>query len=507
MTDLIYVYAILLSCLVLYLAVNIIRQYVSRTRCIRLKGCLPAPSLPQLDPVFGLDLVYSQIFLAHRIRSRNTYLKGLFATLGHTFQSKPYGHTELWTMSSQNIQSIYATHFESYGVGPLRHFVFEPLLGSGLMTTDGHAWKSSRAVINLLFSKAQVEEDLTNFDSHISRLLNLIPNDGRTLDLQPLFDRLALDSSSDMLFGESIMTLSPERQSADAQLFLDSYNYAQRGVGQRMMLPFYNIFTRDPKFWASCRACHAFIDRIVEKAMQQNATEDKECSVPENVKFNLASLLARNSHDQVQIRQELLNLFLPAHDAIAIPLTNIFFNLARKPTIYSKLRREILGLEGRNMTYKAIKSLSYLQAVINETLRLFPGAGTNERVALKDTILPTGGGPEGTAPVYVCKGDTVNVNFYCLQRDTDIWGEDAEDFKPERWETLKPKPWTHLPFAAGPRVCPASEQGLAMIKWTVVKILQRFAACENRDEVKEFEDLYRVVTVSKNGCKVGLIEE
>ena len=504
MARLIDVNTILLSCVALYLVAKTIRQYACRIRCIRLKGCLPAPSLAQLDPVFGLDLVFSQIFRAHRIQSRNRYLKELFATLGHTFQSRPYGHTELWTMSSQNIQSIYATHFESYGVGPLRHFVFEPLLGSGLMTTDGHAWKTSRAVINLLFSKAQVEEDLTNFESHISRLLDLIPNDGRTIDLQPLFDRLALDSSSDMLFGESVMTLSPERQSADAQLFLDSYNYAQRGVGQRMMLPFYNIFTRDPKFWASCRACHAFIDQIVQRAMQQNATQVKESLDPDNAKFNLASFLARNSNDQVQIREELLNLFLPAHDAIAIPLTNIFFNLARKPAIYSKLRQEILTLEDGKITYKVIKSLPYLQAVITETLRLFPGAGTNERVALKDTILPTGGGPEGTAPIYVCKGDTVHVNFYCLQRDINIWGEDAEEFKPERWEDLKPKPWTHLPFAAGPRVCPGSEQGLAMIKWTVVKMLQRFTTCENRDEVMEFEDLYRVVTVSKNGCKVGL---
>lgn len=224
----------------------------------------------------------------------------------------------------------------------------------------------------------------------------------------------------------------------------------------------------------------------------------------------MASCLARITANRVQIRQELLNLFLPAHDAIAIPLNNIFFNLARNPTVYSKLRQEILVALADScelLTYKAIKNLSYLQAVISETLRLFPGAGTNERVALRDTILPTGGGPDHTAPIYVRKGDTVNVNFYCLQRDRKIWGQDAEEFRPERWETLKPEPWTHLPFAAGPRVCPGSEQGLAMVKWTVVRFLQRFEKCENRDEVMEFEDLYRVVTVNKNGCKVGLVEE
>ena len=275
-------------------------------------------------------------------------------------------------------------------------------------------------MINPLFSKAQIEEDIASFDAHVSRLLDVLPHDGNMIDLQPFFDRLALDSFSELLFGESVMTLSPERQSADAQLFLDSCNYAQRGVGQRMMLPFYNIFTHDPKFWASCRTCHKSIDRIVERAVVQVATETKEGVGPENLKFYLASSLARNSNDRVQIRQELLSLFLPAHDAIAIPLTNIRFNLAREPAVFSKLRQKILTLKNSQLTYKAIKGLPYLQAVVSGTLRLFPGAGTNERVALKDTVLPTGGGPTGTVPIFVRMGDTINVKFYGLQRDKGI---------------------------------------------------------------------------------------
>lgn len=219
MNSLVSVAAVLLSCLIPYYTVSAIKNANSRFRFMRSRGCLPAPSLPQLDPLFGIDLVYSQLLKTHKIRSRNAHLKQLFAVHGHTFKSRPYGHTELWTMSGLNIQSIYATDFESYGVGPLRQFVFEPLLGSGLMTTDGQAWKHSRAMVNPIFKRAQVEKDLANFESHVSRLLDLIPKDGRTVDLQPLFDRLALDSSSEFLFGESVMTLSPEMQSTDAQNF------------------------------------------------------------------------------------------------------------------------------------------------------------------------------------------------------------------------------------------------------------------------------------------------
>ncbi|KAL8729770.1 MAG: hypothetical protein Q9166_004493 [cf. Caloplaca sp. 2 TL-2023] len=210
-----------------------------------------------------------------------------------------------------------------------------------------------------------------------------------------------------------------------------------------------------------------------------------------------------------RIRDELLNLFLPAHDAIAIPLTNIFFNLARHPHVYNKLRNEILSAD-HPTSRKQLGSLQYLQAVIKETLRLFPGAGTNERVALSDTILPSGGGPNGNAPVFVKKGDTVNVNFYCLQRRTDIWGADATEWRPGRWlrtedgRSVVTPPWSHLPFAGGPRVCPGSEQGMDAIAYTVAKMVETFVSCENRGEKEEFEDLYRVVTVSRDGAKVGL---
>lgn len=213
-----------------------------------------------------------------------------------------------------------------------------------------------------------------------------------------------------------------------------------------------------------------------------------------------------SSISPTRICNELLNLFLPAHGAIAIPLTNIFFNLARPPHVFHSLRNEIT-CASHPLTRKCLKGLSYLQAVIKETTRLFPGAGTNERVALKDTVIPSGGGPKGSAPVLIRKGDTVNVNFYCLQRREDIWGADAAEWRPERWLReggATTPPWTYLPFAGGPRMCPGSEQGMDMIAYTIARMVEIINRCENRGEKDEFEDLYRVVTVSRDGAKVGL---
>ena len=76
------------------------------------------------------------------------------------------------------------------------------------------------------------------------------------------------------------------------------------------------------------------------------------------------------------------------------------------------------------------------------------------RTANKDTLLPIGGGPDRKARVFVPKNTLVNINTYCLHRRKDIFGPDADDFRPERWASLNNLGyWAYLPFGGGPRIC------------------------------------------------------
>ena len=79
----------------------------------------------------------------------------------------------------------------------------------------------------------------------------------------------------------------------------------------------------------------------------------------------------------------------------------------------------------------------------------------NSREAVRDTVLPVGGGPDGTSPVLVHKGEGVGYCVYAMHRRKDLYGEDAGVFRPERWEgdELKDIGWGYLPFNRGPRVC------------------------------------------------------
>ena len=94
-------------------------------------------------------------------------------------------------------------------------------------------------------------------------------------------------------------------------------------------------------------------------------------------------------------------------------------------------------------------------------LRLYPSVPVNNRVALKTTTLPTGGGPDRLSPVLVRRGEVVAYSVYALHRQPHLYGQDSEEFRPERWEDKnlplyrneRTANWGYLPFNGGPRVC------------------------------------------------------
>ena len=137
-----------------------------------------------------------------------------------------------------------------------------------------------------------------------------------------------------------------------------------------------------------------------------------------------------------------------------------FFLLVRHPHVLEKLRAEISDTDPETLTRADLRKLTYLHNVLNETLRLYPPVPINDRRAEKTIVLPTGGGPDRTAPVLVPKGTTVAWSAYAMHRRPDFYGIDAEIFRPERWDEDLPvrrdktnAKWGFLPFSGGPRSC------------------------------------------------------
>jgi len=125
------------------------------------------------------------------------------------------------------------------------------------------------------------------------------------------------------------------------------------------------------------------------------------------------------------------------------------------------------------------------------------------RVALRNTKLPVGGGPDRRSPIYVPAGTMFDTAFYVLHRLPEIWGSDADEFKPDRWDTFKPGQWEFVPFGGGGRMCAGQQKAMMEASYVVVRMLQEFTGIQSRDEEK-WKGNVQLTAKNANGCKIAL---
>ena len=301
-----------------------------------------------------------------------------------------------------------------------------------------------------------------------------------------------LDSSTEMLFGESVSSLTSAEHS-EQQLFGEAFDLAQkiigRGGGNGPIQKLRSLFVTS-EFDQACRTVHDFVDKIVDRALAKETSGYKDekilPSANDSQRYLFLAEMLKSTKDPKQLRAELLNILIAGRDTTASLLSHLFHLLARRPDILKRLYAEVDKLDGRLPNYDNLKSMKYLRYTITEgedppfslsfvvgvseadipigshgsllidgaALRLFPVAPANARFANKDTMLPRGGGPHGRSPVYIPKGGVVAYNVWTMHRSKDIYGLDADSFRPERWSTeeaLRPG-WGYLPFNGGPRM-------------------------------------------------------
>lgn len=191
------------------------------------------------------------------------------------------------------------------------------------------------------------------------------------------------------------------------------------------------------KKWRKARAAvWKFADQIIHDAIESQKSRDLEKSEYEGRYVFLHELLKQTS-DPYVLRSETLNVLLAGRDTTASLLSNTWHYLARRPDIWSKLKTEVDKLHGNKPTYEEIKDMKYLRWVLNESLRLMPVVPSNTRVAIEDVVLPIGGGEDGRSPLFLPKGWAIHYSPYSMHRRPDIYGSDCDEFRPERWETLR----------------------------------------------------------------------
>ena len=347
---------------------------------------------------------------------------------------------------------------------------FEPLLGLGIFTARGEPWRHSRALLRPQFAREQIS-DMDLDERHFNTLSGMLKTEANgwteVVNLQPIFLKMTLGLMTEFLYGDVPSHTSQKTDAPDVEEFEYHFDAGKSYLGTRMTLGKWHWLFHSPKFFHHCEKAHEYVDYIVGAKLQRDQTKSTTEKAPQESttkgKFVLLDELAEQTNNALEIRNETLNILSAGRDTTASLLTWVFYLLSRSPRVFNQLRTTVLaeiGTDASSVEFKKLRSCRYLQHVIDETLRIIGILPTMEREAIEDTVLPRGGGPDGSKPVFLPKGQRVLISVYAMMQRCDIWGDDPEVFRPERFEGRKAG-FEFIPFGGGPRKCVGRKRTLS----------------------------------------------
>jgi len=175
------------------------------------------------------------------------------------------------------------------------------------------------------------------------------------------------------------------------------------------------------------------------------------------------------------IRFQLVTFLIAGHETTSGLLSFATYFLVKNPRVLQKARAEVDAVFGDELPrVEQIGKLRYIEQVLMETLRLWPTAPAFQLKAREDTVI---GGRYA-----ITRRDTITVLIPVLHRDTSVWGDDVEEFRPERFESesfakMPPNSWK--PFGNGQRACIGRPFAMQEAVLLVAMILQRFDLIED----------------------------
>jgi cytochrome P450 len=475
---------------------------------------------------YGVDRLVG--FITFKGDILEDFIRKQYITEGWTFKFNGLLGEVISTVDPQNLQTLLSLRFADYELGSKRRKNFADLLGNGIFTADGPEWEHSRAFLRPQFSREQVS-DLDAMERHVQNLFRAIePTDEgmwtQDVDLQELFYRFTLDTATEFLFGEStesqlaglarkggkdegefpITTAvgSPDSEMDFARAFRTAQDYLDWQLRfPESAIPFLHLpISSSYRNYVHARnTVHRFANHYVNLALHPELRARGTAHSPR--RFVMLEALAEITQDRDELRDQLLHVLIAGRDSVATLLSWSFVLLSQQPKILTSLRTAILSTFGTTaspeISFSSLKNCRPLTHFLLEVLRLYPILPLNFRVATQDTVLPTGGGKDRKSPIAVRKGQVIAFSVYVMHRRPDIWGEDADVFRPERWEGRKIG-WEYLPFNGGPRICLGREYSpfprrelifpfntcieqfaLTEAAYVIVRLLQRFSKIEN----------------------------
>jgi cytochrome P450 len=352
-------------------------------------------------------------------------------------------------------------------------------IGNGLLTSNGAYWLRQRRLIQPGFHQQKIQSLYGIMKKTIDDFLLKLPT-GDRVDIYPHMNRLAFEVVINTLFDVKIPVSAIDELS---RFISEVQEFIIRDIRQSYRSWWFVLTGEVEKNMKKAQRARDILREIIH----QRKVSGK--------KFNdlLDMLLDARYEDtgepmtEEQILDEILILFIAGHETTGNALTWTLYLLANHPAELVKLRRTTTDLN-----IQASVTHPDLEAVINESMRLYPPAWVSDRVALEDDSFKDFSYPKGTI---------IALYYYGLHRNERYW-KDAISFVPERfkdWSADKEKTKAFFPFGAGPRMCIGNNFAMA----EMALFLQAFIHTFDLKPTNAVPKMNPLVTLRPEGVLLG----
>ncbi|KAK1374057.1 Cytochrome P450, E-class, group I [Heracleum sosnowskyi] len=348
------------------------------------------------------------------------------------------------------------------------------LLGDGLVTAKGKKWAKQRKLANQVFHADSLKSMTPAMIASVEMMLDRWKqHEGKEIDVFQEFKFLSSEIISRTAFGSSFM------EGKDIFDMLTEIAIIITRNSYRVRLPGLSRFFKsedDIRSEKLEQGIHDSILRIMEKRKKESAMRGEVGSFGTDFLGSLMKAMIDSDQDKRITIQDVIDecktFYVAGQETTSTMLSWVVFLLGSHTDWQEKARQEVLNLFGKEQPNSdGIARLKIVNMIINETLRLYPPVTEFTRQVKEETKLGN----------YILPANIhVVLSTLALHHDTNIWGEDAHQFKPERFsqgvaKATNNNPAVYIPFGLGPRSCVGLNFATNEAKISLTMILQRYS--------------------------------
>ncbi|OMP00539.1 Cytochrome P450 [Corchorus olitorius] len=401
---------------------------------------------PDYAPVTGT--VFHQLLYYKQLHDYQTQV----AKKHPTFRLIGLAHSELYTTNTRNIEHILKTNCQNYLKGKYREEIVADLWGQGIFAVDGERWRHQRKLAVSEFSTRVLRDfSCSVFRKNaviLVRDVSELAASGQVIPLQDIVMKRGFHSIFEVGFGIDLNCL--DSLSKRGTEFMKAFDDANELIYWRFIDPLWKLkrvlnIGSESVLKKNIEIIDNFVYNIISTKKNLLAAKP-DCNAKEDIlsRFLMESKKNPEIMTDKYLKDIILNFMIAGKDSSAVSMSCI--------------------------TDATLDQMHYLHAALTETLRLYPPVPVDGRSAYEDDILPDGH--------KVKKGDDVYYLTYVMARMPFLWGEDAHNFRPERWlkdGVFQPEsPIKFVTFHAGPQICLGKEFTYWQMKIFSIALIRYF---------------------------------